>query len=363
MSETERSQVQEILEERRTTIARAWFEKLDALSAVKLDAKDWLPRLEAFTDELIALLTAKSFDPAKAQEVGVALEEVDNLQPPAIIEMQTALGAAFSEAMPAEVTPWLQPRLVAVLGAFLAGFFTGKVERAKRFDMDAMSDMGHDLKTPINAITGFSRVILKGIDGPITEFQQQDLTSIYEGGKKLLTMIDDIFQVAKKDAAKTSIYAVSFPVATLLGDVITTVQPIVARHDHTLEVCAVGALGAMRTDASKVRWVLVNALLYASRLTKHRTLTLTSMRERVVDTDWIVFEIAEELPDERKSTPVREDDGDMPDRETASLEGELGLVTCQRFCEQLGGAFIQEQEDDEAEFIKFTVRLPVRSRT
>ena len=359
MSETERSQVQEVLEERRAAIARAWFEKLDALSAVNLDAKDWLPRLEAFTDELIATLTAEPLDTAKAQEVGVALEEVDNLQPDQIVEMQTTLGAAFSAEVPAEVMPWLQPRLVSVLGAFLTGFFTGKAERAKRFDMDAMSDMGHDLKTPINAITGFSRVILKGIDGPITEFQQQDLTSIYEGGKKLLTMIDDIFQVAKKDAAKTNIYAVSFPVSALLGDVITTVQPIVARHDHTLEVCAVGALGMMRTDASKVRWVLINTLLYTARLTKHRTLTLTGMRERVADTDWIVFSIAEGLPDERKSAPSQ--DEEMPDRETASLEGELGLVTCQRFCEQLGGTFVQE--DDEAEFIKFTVRLPVRSRT
>lgn len=361
MSATERAQVQEILEERRAAIARVWFEKLDTLSSISLDRRDWEPRLEAFTDELIAILAAESFDPAQAQEVGVALEEVDNLQPPAIIEMQTTLGKAFSEEMPAEVMPWLQPRLVAVLGAFLTGFFTGKAERAKRFDMDAMSDMGHDLKTPINAITGFSRVILKGIDGPITEFQQQDLTSIYEGGKKLLTMIDDIFQVAKKDAAKTNIYAISFPVAALLGDVITTVQPIVARHDHTLEVRAIGALGAMRTDASKVRWVLVNALLYTSRLTKHRILSLTGMRERVADTDWIVFEIAEGLPNERKSTPLQEDDGDMPDRKTASLEGELGLVTCQRFCEQLGGAFVQE--DDEEELIRFTVRLPVRSRT
>ncbi len=358
MSATEQSQVQEILEERRAVIAREWFEKLDALSPLDLDKLDWAPRLEAFTDELISILTAESFDPAKAQEVGVALEEVDNLQPEQIIEMQTTLGEAFSEKIPAEVMPWLQPRLVAVLGAFLTGFFIGKAERAKRFDMDAMSDMGHDLKTPINAITGFSRVILKGIDGPITDFQQQDLTSIYEGGKKLLTMIDDIFQVAKKDAAKTNIYAISFPVAALLGDVITTAHPIVARHDHTLEVCGVGALGSMRTDASKVRWVLVNALLYTARLSKHRTLSLTAMRERVTDTDWVVFEIAEGLPDERKSMPPGDDE--MPDRGTASLEGELGLVTCQRFCEQLGGAFVQE--DNEEELIRFTVRLPVRAR-
>ena len=359
MNETERSQVQEILEGRRVAIARAWFETLDALSSVNLDKGEWQPRLEAFTDELTMILTAESFDPTEAHEVGVALEDVDNLQPEQIIEMQTSLGEAFSEEMPAAVTSWLQPRLVAVLGAFLTGFFTGKAERAKRFNMDAMSDMGHDLKTPINAITGFSRVILKGIDGPITEFQQQDLTSIYEGGRKLLTMIDDFFQVAKKDAAKTNIYAVSFPVSALLGDIVTTAQPIVAKHDHTLEVCGVGALGTMRTDASKVRWVLVNALLYTARLTKHRTLSLTAMRERVADTDWLVFEIAEGLPDERKPIPS-EDDEEMPDRGTASLEGELGLVTCQRFCEQLGGTF--SKEDDEEELIKFTVRLPARSR-
>lgn len=46
--------------------------------------------------------------------------------------------------------------------------------------------MSHELRTPLNSIIGFSRVILKGIDGPVTDLMQQDLTAIYNSGQHLL---------------------------------------------------------------------------------------------------------------------------------------------------------------------------------
>jgi len=51
--------------------------------------------------------------------------------------------------------------------------------------------MSHELRTPLNSNHGFSRVIIKGIDGPITELQQQDLTAIYNSGQHLLNLIND----------------------------------------------------------------------------------------------------------------------------------------------------------------------------
>jgi PAS domain S-box-containing protein len=65
-----------------------------------------------------------------------------------------------------------------------------------------LANMSHELRTPLNSIIGFSRVILKGIDGPVTDMQQQDLTAIYNSGQHLLGLINDILDLARIEAGK-----------------------------------------------------------------------------------------------------------------------------------------------------------------
>ena len=65
--------------------------------------------------------------------------------------------------------------------------------------------MSHELRTPLNSIIGFSRVILKGIDGPTTPAQEEDLESIYSNGQHLLTLINEILDMAKIEANKMTL--------------------------------------------------------------------------------------------------------------------------------------------------------------
>jgi len=65
-----------------------------------------------------------------------------------------------------------------------------------------MANMSHELRTPLNSIIGFSRVILKGIDGPVNETQAQDLTAIYNSGQHLLSLINNILDLSKIEAGK-----------------------------------------------------------------------------------------------------------------------------------------------------------------
>ena len=52
------------------------------------------------------------------------------------------------------------------------------------FDLDHfLSWASHDLKTPLNAVIGFTKLVIKGIDGPINEIQNTDLTTAFNGGK------------------------------------------------------------------------------------------------------------------------------------------------------------------------------------
>ncbi|MCU0480899.1 MAG: GAF domain-containing protein, partial [Anaerolineae bacterium] len=71
-----------------------------------------------------------------------------------------------------------------------------------RLKSDFLANMSHELRTPLNSIIGFSRVMLKGIDGPLTEMQEQDLSTIYNSGQHLLYLINEILDQAKIAAEK-----------------------------------------------------------------------------------------------------------------------------------------------------------------
>ncbi|GAB4529410.1 MAG: hypothetical protein OHK0046_49260 [Anaerolineae bacterium] len=77
-----------------------------------------------------------------------------------------------------------------------------QLQELDRLKSEFLANMSHELRTPLNSIIGFSRVMLKEIDGPLTEMQEQDLNTIYKAGQHLLTLINSILDQAKIAAGK-----------------------------------------------------------------------------------------------------------------------------------------------------------------
>jgi len=350
MNTEEQAQIYQTLYARRQDIAHAWMTLMTELSPTAGEIADLQASLLKATDQLIKLLVSDPFTAEPAHQIGKAIESTDNLQPEALLQIYTLLARELTADLTVEQIAMLHPRVVSLVGALSSGFYMGKAERAKALNMSVMSMMGHDLKTPINAITGFSRVILKGIDGPVTDFQQQDLTSIYDAGQKLLNMIDEVFRTAKSDAAKTNIYTAPFDMAELMGDVLRVSQPVLARRENTLEIRCAGELGEMDADASTVRWVLLGLLYYASRLTQKGDISVVVSREKTQETDWFFFDIAVKRPDEALA------DADHRPGNREQESSDVAFITSKRFCEELGGHLAMGT--GEAGLVTFTVRLP-----
>ncbi|HEC34018.1 MAG TPA: GAF domain-containing protein, partial [Chloroflexi bacterium] len=77
-----------------------------------------------------------------------------------------------------------------------------RLTEVDRLKSQFLANMSHELRTPLNSIIGFSRVILKGIDGPLTDLQRQDLEAIYNSGQHLLGLINDILDISKIEAGR-----------------------------------------------------------------------------------------------------------------------------------------------------------------
>jgi K+-sensing histidine kinase KdpD len=96
---------------------------------------------------------------------------------------------------------------------------------------NVVASVAHDLRSPLNAVIGFSRLLLKGIDGALSELQAADVQAIHANGQAMLRMVDCLIALAKAQAgwitpAKERVYLhpildkvalLSVPIARELG--------------------------------------------------------------------------------------------------------------------------------------------------
>ena len=106
-----------------------------------------------------------------------------------------------------------------------------ELERVKN---QFLANMSHELRTPLNSVIGFSRVILKGIDGPINDVQQQDITAIYNSGMHLLNMINEILDLSKIDAGKMELQIEEVNLSDIINSAINQYFRFSKRKTHRI---------------------------------------------------------------------------------------------------------------------------------
>ena len=74
-----------------------------------------------------------------------------------------------------------------------------KIDLPKQIDLTRfISIQAHDLRTPFNHITGFSKMLLNTVsDAPLTDFQKQDLGTVYRSGMRALTLLNGLIDIAR----------------------------------------------------------------------------------------------------------------------------------------------------------------------
>jgi len=137
-----------------------------------------------------------------------------------------------------------------------------------------LANMSHELRTPLNSIIGFSRVILKGIDGPTTDMQQQDLTAIYNSGQHLLGLINDILDLARIEAGKMELNFEEVHLPDMVNSVLSTAKGLVKEKPIQLVQKVPSDIPTVRGDAMRVRQVFINLLSNASKFTDDGSITV-----------------------------------------------------------------------------------------
>jgi signal transduction histidine kinase/DNA-binding response OmpR family regulator len=149
-----------------------------------------------------------------------------------------------------------------------------RVREADRLKTEFLANMSHELRTPLNSIIGFSRVILRGIDGPISELQQTDLAVIYNSGQHLLSLINNILDISKIEAGKMDLLIEPVDLRDIAKSVMSTAIALVKDKLVRLEQDVPDDLPAVMADQTRVRQIMLNLVSNAAKFTETGAITL-----------------------------------------------------------------------------------------
>lgn len=126
--------------------------------------------------------------------------------------------------------------------------------------------MGHELRTPINAIKGFSDVLLSEAFGPLNSKQKEYLTKVTISSDKLLEVVSQILDWAKLEAGQDPLQEEWVNLKTLIMEVISLLEFQYAAKNIKLEFLTSEDL-EIKGDRTKLRQVLINLLSNSAKFT------------------------------------------------------------------------------------------------
>ena len=220
-----------------------------------------------------------------------------------------------------------------------------------------LANMSHELRTPLTNIIGFSRLMLKGIDGPLTGQQHNDVEIIYHNSQHLLGLINDLLDISHIEAGLMELEFREVNLADLIHSVMATASALVRDKDTELREEVAPDLPEVQADAVRIRQVLLRLLANAAKFTTQGTITVRSWR---ADEQVLVS-----VSDTGVGIPAEDQDRIFEQFEQGSLEdgrrpngAGLGLALSKEFVEMHGGRMWVESEAGQGS--TFTFSLPLR---
>lgn len=142
-----------------------------------------------------------------------------------------------------------------------------EAEAASRAKSQFLTTMSHELRTPLNAIIGHIDLLELGIQGPLSDQQRTSLDRIRRSSKYLLSLINDILNVARIESGGVGYEIETVGANDLLAAVEELVTPQFAVHGVTFIRVVCDAAIRIRADRDKTQQIVLNLLTNAYRFT------------------------------------------------------------------------------------------------
>lgn len=235
---------------------------------------------------------------------------------------------------------------------------TRAMEVATRVKNDFISNMSHELRTPLNAILGFSAGLLERADRhPLNEHQKRRIAAIKTSGEHLLTLINDVLDIARIESGKTQVNISTFDIRRVAQEIRDLAEALLkGRPEVGFQLQLDEDLSLITSDRDKFRQILSNLLSNAAKFTPQGTIVVRmNVRGQLlyVEVEDTGIGISEEYIDR-----VFEKFFQVPNATQIALKGNgLGLAICKAYVEMLGGSLFVHSIEGRGS--RFTAALPL----
>src|SRR5918996_568742 len=231
------------------------------------------------------------------------------------------------------------------------------LEQASASKSQFLANMSHEFRTPLNAILGYTSMLLKGVSGELTAHQRRNLERIDSNSHHLLSIINDILDITRIEAGKMPLTVAEFPIPDLICEVLAEVEPLIARSKLTVSTQVDDGLPPLRSDRQKVKQVVINLLTNALKFTPQGWVTVTAGGEPTGSRVAIAVADSGIGISPKDQEVIFEDFRQADDSPTRQYTGAgLGLAICRRLASMLGGELTVRSALGEGS--TFTLRLP-----
>jgi PAS domain S-box-containing protein len=236
-----------------------------------------------------------------------------------------------------------------------------QLEQASALKSQFLANMSHEFRTPLNAILGYTNMMLQGVYGGLEAPQRKTLQRVDSNSRHLLTVINEILDITRIEAGRMPLHVASFRVDQLVAEVLAELDPIVSRSHLKVVIEVPARLPRLRSDRQKVKQILLNLLSNALKFTPEGWVKVKATHassRRAIAIAVSDSGIGIDLPDrERVFEDFRQVDN-SPSRPYGGTG--LGLSICRRLAAMLDGKITLESKIGHGS--TFTLVLPCRVR-
>ena len=100
-----------------------------------------------------------------------------------------------------------------------------QLEIANRHKSQFLANVNHELRTPVSAIIGYARLVLRATEGQISQLQRDNLQDLLNNAERLLNQIDSLLEFSKIEAGKIEVDVEPVKVNEVIQGAISTIEP------------------------------------------------------------------------------------------------------------------------------------------
>ena len=236
-----------------------------------------------------------------------------------------------------------------------------ELEQASSLKSQFLANMSHEFRTPLNAMLGYTSMLLQGVGGALEPNAKRHLSRVESNGRHLLTIINEILDISRIEAGRMPLQLSTFRIADLVAEVKSELEPIIIRSKLAVAVDVPKNLPQMVSDRQKVKQILLNLLSNSLKFTHLGGITITARRfpkERELALSVADTGIGVAPEDQDK---IFEDFRQLDNSPTRAYGGTgLGLSICRRLATMLDGRISLQSRVGKGS--TFTLTLPTKGR-